>query len=96
MRSRTSHDSTQTGVASAPDIDKPTIDNVEITTAPEPSLKKEPPPYVSRLTPEERQNAEKNLVRKIDIRLLPVLVIMYILNYLDRNNIVCVLACYLI
>ena len=38
--------------------------------------------------PKEELNAlEKKLVRRIDIRLLPILVIMYILNYLDRNNI---------
>jgi len=38
--------------------------------------------------PKEELNAlEKKLVRRIDIRLLPMLVIMYILNYLDRNNI---------
>lgn len=30
---------------------------------------------------------EKALVRKIDIRLLPILIIMYVMNYLDRNNI---------
>lgn len=96
MRTRASRDFTPTGVTAAPDISKPSIDNIEITTAPEPNLKKEPPPCVSILTPEERHNAEKKLVRKIDIRLLPVLVIMYILNYLDRNNIVGVLVYYLI
>jgi hypothetical protein len=31
----------------------------------------------------------KQLVRKTDIGLLPVLAIMYALNYLDRTNIVC-------
>ena len=96
MRTRASCDFTPTGVAAAPNISKTSIDNIEITTAPEPNLKKEPPPCVSILTPEERHNAEKKLVRKIDIRLLPVLVIMYILNYLDRNNIVGVLVYYLI
>ena len=39
------------------------------------------------LTPEERAVAERALVRKIDTRLLPMLVLMYIMNYLDRNNI---------
>jgi hypothetical protein len=28
----------------------------------------------------------KRLLRKVDIRLLPLLVIMYLLNFLDRNN----------
>ena len=36
---------------------------------------------------EEMAQMEKKLVRKIDIRLLPMLIIMYIMNYLDRNNI---------
>lgn len=35
----------------------------------------------------ERLHAEKLLVRKIDSRLLPAAIIMYIMNYLDRNNI---------
>ena len=33
-------------------------------------------------------NAEKKLRRKIDLHLLPILWIMYILNYVDRTNIV--------
>lgn len=32
---------------------------------------------------------EKKLVRKIDAYLMPILWIMYILNYVDRTNIVC-------
>lgn len=32
--------------------------------------------------------AEKKLVRKIDMHLIPVLWIMYVLNYVDRTNIV--------
>lgn len=31
---------------------------------------------------------EKKLVRKIDLFLMPILWIMYILNYIDRTNIV--------
>lgn len=33
-------------------------------------------------------DAEKKLVRKIDMHLMPTLWIMYILNYVDRTNIV--------
>lgn len=33
-------------------------------------------------------DAEKKLVRKIDLRLMPTLWVMYILNYVDRTNIV--------
>lgn len=71
------------------DLDKSHVDNVEIVAnANKPNPRKEAPVYVAGLTPEEREKAEKALVRKIDIRLLPMLIIMYILNYLDRNNIV--------
>ncbi|KAI0421310.1 major facilitator superfamily domain-containing protein [Xylaria grammica] len=47
----------------------------------------QPPEIIMRLTPEERIDLEKRLVRKIDWRLLPMIIIMYILNYIDRNNI---------
>lgn len=33
-------------------------------------------------------DAEKKLVRKIDLHLMPTLWVMYILNYVDRTNIV--------
>lgn len=35
-----------------------------------------PPPYVASLTPEERQKAEKALVRKIDLHLIPPIIVM--------------------
>ncbi|KAI2623781.1 major facilitator superfamily domain-containing protein [Xylaria nigripes] len=47
----------------------------------------QPSQIIARLTPEERRQLEKRLVRKIDFRLLPMIIIMYILNYIDRNNI---------
>ncbi|KAG7005255.1 hypothetical protein G7Y79_00020g047830 [Physcia stellaris] len=50
-------------------------------------LPREAPPLVKHLTGIERHDLEIKLVRKIDIRLLPMLVLMYIMNYLDRNNI---------
>lgn len=53
-----------------------------------PNPRKEAPVYVAALSPDERARAERALVRKIDIRLLPMIIIMYIMNYLDRNNIV--------
>jgi hypothetical protein len=74
------------------DIDKSHVDNVEVVqetaNSNRPNPRKEAPAYVAGLTPEEREQAERALVRKIDIRLLPMTIIMYILNYLDRNNIV--------
>ena len=48
---------------------------------------REAPPLVKNLSKEERLRLELALVRKIDRRLLPMVVLMYILNYLDRNNI---------
>jgi hypothetical protein len=45
------------------------------------------PTCLVNLTSEEREKMEKKLVRKIDTRLLVMIVVMYILNYLDRNNI---------
>ncbi len=32
-------------------------------------------------------DAEKRLVRKIDIRLMPMLWLMYVFNYVDRTNV---------
>ena len=48
---------------------------------------REAPPLVKNLAPEDRQRLERALVRKIDLRLLPMVILMYIMNYLDRNNI---------
>lgn len=46
-----------------------------------------PPMSIRNLSPEERTRLENKMRRRIDIRLMPMLVLMYILNYLDRNNI---------
>lgn len=35
----------------------------------------------------ERKELEKKLLRKIDLRLMPLMMLIYVLNYLDRNNI---------
>jgi len=40
---------------------------------------------VAALSDEEYTLTEKKLVRKIDMRLLPTLFILLVLNYLDRN-----------
>ncbi|KAK2008039.1 MFS general substrate transporter [Colletotrichum eremochloae] len=47
----------------------------------------QPPPIVAAMTHEYRVELERRLKRKIDLRLLPTIVVMYILNYIDRNNI---------
>ncbi|KDN41595.1 MFS general substrate transporter [Tilletiaria anomala UBC 951] len=36
---------------------------------------------------EKRREFERKLVRKIDLRMMPILILLYIMNYLDRNNI---------
>lgn len=40
------------------------------------------PPAGSR----ERSEAEKRLVRKLDTRLLPTIILIYIMNYIDVSN----------
>lgn len=47
----------------------------------------EAPELIRNLTVEERVKLEAKLVRKIDFRLLPMVILCYIMNYLDRNNI---------
>ena len=59
------------------------LEDVSTTTR----TRREPPELVKHLSPEERQHLETALVRKIDFRLLPMIILMYIMNYLDRNNI---------
>ncbi|OAR02239.1 hypothetical protein LLEC1_06145 [Akanthomyces lecanii] len=45
------------------------------------------PELIACLSGEERDKLERHLRRKIDFRLLPMVICMYILNYIDRNNI---------
>ncbi|CAK7898350.1 high-affinity nicotinic acid transporter [[Candida] anglica] len=45
------------------------------------------PESLISLSPEEFADLEKKTRWKIDLRILPMLVFIYILNYLDRNNI---------
>ena len=35
------------------------------------------------LLPERREQAERKLVRKLDFRLLPTIILIFILNYID-------------
>lgn len=41
----------------------------------------------SGLPDDEWKAAEKRLVRKLDMTLVPILWVFYLFNYLDRNNI---------
>ena len=45
------------------------------------------PECLRNMTQEERDQLEKTLLRKVDRRLLPMMIIIYIMNYLDRNAI---------
>ncbi|KAI5950939.1 hypothetical protein KGF54_004013 [Candida jiufengensis] len=45
------------------------------------------PESLQGLTTEELKSLDKKTVRKIDIRLMTMLIVIYILNYIDRNNI---------
>ncbi|EPS40425.1 hypothetical protein H072_5739 [Dactylellina haptotyla CBS 200.50] len=47
----------------------------------------EKPPLLKHLSDDEIEELEIKLKRKIDIRLLPTIIVVYIMNYLDRNNI---------
>ncbi|KAL8665385.1 MAG: hypothetical protein Q9202_002278 [Teloschistes flavicans] len=83
--------------AAAPEVyhgdDKAKVEHISdtsleaATTTPSSTRRREAPPLVRDLAPEERARLEGNLVRKIDLRLLPTLITMYLMNYLDRNNI---------
>lgn len=71
-----------------PGIDKQAteyFDEIEaVQDAVKPSRTLETPPLVRDLSPADRERLEKRLVRKIDFRLLPPVILMYIMNYLDR------------
>ncbi|KAG6358802.1 hypothetical protein INS49_012321 [Diaporthe citri] len=47
----------------------------------------QPPEFLLNMSMEERLELETKLKRKIDLRLMPAIILMYILNYIDRNNI---------
>ena len=47
----------------------------------------EPPEIIRNMSPEEREHLETKLKRKIDLRLMPGIILMYILNYIDRCGI---------
>jgi hypothetical protein len=71
------------------------MEKADVTTTLEDGSTKEKPEHLEivlpeslrNISPEEHARLEKALIRKIDLRIMPMLVLMYILNYLDRNNI---------
>lgn len=70
-------------------MDKPEVDKAEVTHID--SVKEQDvvdkPEILQQYTDEEIDEIHRKVTRKVDMRLLPMLVILYILNYLDRNNI---------
>lgn len=44
----------------------------------------QPPQFLLNMSMEERLELETKLKRKIDLRLMPAIILMYILNYIDR------------
>ncbi|KAF2152232.1 MFS general substrate transporter [Myriangium duriaei CBS 260.36] len=68
--------------------DPEVIENVDLNKPPVTQGFKVPlPPLIAPLSDSERKALNTKLVRKIDLRLLPMMLLMYIMNYLDRNNI---------
>ena len=43
------------------------------------------PECLRHYSPEDLMTMKKKLVRKIDLRLMPAFIVIYILNYLDRQ-----------
>lgn len=70
------------------------LDDVEMETvnASKPNPAFEAPPLVQALTADERKRMERTLVRKIDFRLLPPVIIMYIMVCCRPFKDTCILA----
>ncbi|CCE85803.1 Piso0_005437 [Millerozyma farinosa CBS 7064] len=67
---------------------KPSVELVQNASVDDENLKSaELPESLQGLTEEELEKLSKRTVRKLDIRIFPMVVLIYILNYLDRNNI---------
>ncbi|KAL1983241.1 hypothetical protein VTN96DRAFT_339 [Rasamsonia emersonii] len=62
---------------SSPEIDKPAVNAVELV----------PPPALAALSEAEYACLARRATLKLDLIIMPCVVIMYILNYLDRQNI---------
>ncbi|KAJ0314170.1 hypothetical protein Brms1b_007134 [Colletotrichum noveboracense] len=45
------------------------------------------PELLRDLSEDELKDLEKKLIRKVDMRMLPTMILIYIMNYLDRNAI---------
>lgn len=59
----------------------------DLHNGPETMEKKEGSIIEEQLNDPAYRAAEKRIVRKLDITLMPIIFILYMFNYLDRNNI---------
>lgn len=41
---------------------------------------------INHWTPDERVKAEQKLVRKLDFRLMPMMIVIFIMNYIDVSS----------
>ncbi|OBA23211.1 hypothetical protein METBIDRAFT_29735 [Metschnikowia bicuspidata var. bicuspidata NRRL YB-4993] len=67
------------------DEEKAQICHVETADSQRKELAK--PESLQKFSEAELEDMHRRITRKVDIRLIPMLVLLYILNYLDRNNI---------
>jgi hypothetical protein len=63
------------------DIEHSSRDEVVVATI----LRVPMPDILAKMTDEERMHLETRLRRKMDWRLLPILIFLYIMNYIDRS-----------
>lgn len=57
-----------------------------------PFIDREKFPLLADKTPDELQKLEKRVKLRVDLRLMPMLVLIYIMNYLDRYGCVVILC----
>lgn len=72
-----------------PDIKTPAdhLSHLELTTDKPQQPGEELPEILRQFTSDELLAMEKTIVRRIDFRTLPILVVLFIMNILDRNTI---------
>jgi MFS family permease len=65
---------------------KPSLDETEVVPS---AAGQTPEAWATHFTSQSdewRRNFERKLLRRVDLRLMPTLVVMYLLNFLDRSN----------
>lgn len=71
--------------------DKPEADHIELekqeSVYPYADQLRQRYPAIANVSEEEYRQIERRLVRRIDMRLMPMVILIYLLNYIDRNAI---------